>query len=274
MLANGSKADDNWPMMQGGFRLDWDASKKDQLSLQSNIYGGKPNPDGGDTAVVAKGDNIVARWNHKGSAKSDFQLQAYYDHTWRNFGNGFTEDLKTWDMDWQNRYRAGRKHEITYGAALRIMDHKVTNLQLFAFLPGHKTLYLYSAFLQDEITLVNDRLHFTIGAKMEHNSYTGFEYQPNGRLSWTPRKNGTVWAAVSRAVRTPARIDRDFYLYLIPNLPLIAGSDSFISEKMIAYELGWRLQPLKSLSLSLAAFYNNYDNIRSAEPAPRHLIFR
>jgi iron complex outermembrane receptor protein len=103
---------------------------------------------------------------------------------------------------------------------------------------------------------------------VEHNSYTGFEYQPNGRLAWTPAKDQTVWAAVSRAVRTPARIDRDFFLYLIPNLPLISGTDSFRSEKMTAYELGWRLQPLKNLSLSLATFYNVYDDLRSAEPGP------
>lgn len=268
MLTNGQKADDKWPMIQGGFRLDWDASKKDRLSLQLNIYSGKPNPDGGDTAVTAKGDNIVTRWNHASSARSDFQLQAYYDHTLRDFGNGFTEDLKTYDMDWQNRHELGKRHEVTYGLNFRLMDHTVTNLQLFAFLPEQKKMYLYSVFAQDEITLAKNRIHFTVGAKIEHNSYTGFEYQPNSRLAWTPAKDQTVWAAVSRAVRTPARIDRDFVLYLIPNLPLIAGNDSFISEKMVAYELGWRLQPLKNLSLSLATFYNVYDDIRSAEPGP------
>ena len=266
--SKGIKINDGWPMIQGGFRLDWDASKKDQVSLQSNIYHGKPNPDAGDTTVIAKGDNIVARWNHVTSAKSDFQLQAYYDHTSRNFGNGFTEDLKTYDMDWQNRYQLGQRHELTYGADFRLMDHKVTNLQLFAFLPEHKTLYLYSVFIQDQMELIKNRLHFTIGSKIEHNSYTGFEYQPNGRLSWTPKENQTIWAAVSRAVRTPARIDRDFYLFLTPALTFISGSDSFVSEKMIAYELGWRSLPLKTISFSLSAFYNVYDDVRSAEPGP------
>jgi iron complex outermembrane receptor protein len=116
--------------------------------------------------------------------------------------------------------------------------------------------------------LVNDRLHFTIGAKIEHNSYTGFEYQPNARLTLTPAKDQTIWGAVSRAVRTPSRIDRDFFLYIAPNLPFISGNDDFISESMIAYELGWRLQLQKNLSLSLATFYNVYDHIRSVEPGP------
>lgn len=265
---NGAKANDEWPMFTGGFRLDWDASQKDKLSVQANLYGGKPNPDAVDTAVIARGDNIVARWNHSFSPKSAFQLQAYYDHTWRDFGNGFTEDLKTYDIDWQNRHQPGRRHEVTYGMNFRLMDHKVTNLELFAFLPERKTLYLYSAFVQDRIMLLKERLDLTIGLKVEHNSYTGFEYQPNARLTWTAAKNHTVWAAVSRAVRTPARIDRGFFLYIAPNLPLLSGSDNFVSEDMIAYELGWRVQPVKNLSVSLATFHNVYDNIRSAEPGP------
>ena len=265
---NGIKVKDGWPMIQGGFRIDWDVSDRDKLTLQSNVYHAKPNPDAGDKAVIAKGDNIVARWNQSTSAKSDFQLQAYYDHTFRDFGNGFTEDLKTWDADWQNSYQLGQRHKLSYGANFRAMDHKVTNLELFAFLPAQKSLLLYSIFLQDEIALIKERLHFAIGNKLEHNSYTGFENQPNGRLTWTPKKNQTIWAAVSRAVRTPARIDRDFYLYLAPSSPLISGNDSFVSEKMTAYELGWRSQPVKTFSFSLSAFYNVYDDIRSVEPGP------
>lgn len=268
VLPDGSNAKDEWHMGQGGFRLDWDASEKSKLMIQGNLYGGKPNPDAGDTLVTARGDNILVRWDHTTSRNSDFQLQAYYDHTWRDFGNGFSEDLKTYDIDWQNHYRLGYRHQLTYGVNFRMMDHTVTNLELFAFLPAHKTLYLYSGFIQDEMMVVKDHLHFTIGSKIEHNSYTGFEYQPNGRLNWTLNKKQTIWTSVSRAVRTPARIDRDFYLFLTPELPFVSGNDSFASEKMIAYELGWRSTPLKTLSYSLSSFYNTYDNIRSVEPGP------
>ncbi len=265
---NGAKTNDEWPMFKGGFRMDWNDSKKDRISLQANLYSGKPNPDGGDTSVIARGDNIVAKWNRAISERSDLQLQLYYDHTWRDFGNGFTENLKTFDIEGQHRFELSKHHHITYGLNFRLMHHKVTNLELFQFLPEHKTLYLYSLFVQDDITLVKERLRLTAGAKIEHNSYTGFEYQPNGRLTWTPRKNQTIWAAVSRAVRTPARIDREFYLYLMPTLPLITGTDDFRSETMVAYELGWRLQPKQNLSVSVAGFYNVYDRLRSAEPGP------
>ena len=268
VLPDGSNAKDEWHMSQGGFRLDWDASEENKLMLQGNIYGGKPNPDAGDKPVTAKGDNILFRWDRTTSKNSDFQLQTYYDHTLRDFGNGFSEDLKTYDIDWQNHYRLASRHELTYGANFRMMDHHVTNLELFAFIPAQKTLYLYSGFIQDEIMLVKDHLHFTIGSKLEHNSYTGFEYQPNGRLNWTVNNKHSIWTSVSRAVRTPARIDRDFSLFLTPELPFISGNDNFASEKMIAYELGWRATPLKTLSFSLSSFYNTYDDIRSVEPGP------
>ena len=268
VLPDGSNAKDEWHMGQGGFRLDWDASEENKLMLQGNIYGGKPNPDAGDKPVTAKGDNILFRWDRTTSKNSDFQLQAYYDYTLRDFGNGFSEDLKTYDIDWQNHYRLASRHELTYGANFRMMDHHVTNLELFAFIPAQKTLYLYSGFIQDEIMLVKDHLHFTIGSKLEHNSYTDFEYQPNGRLNWTVNNKHSIWTSVSRAVRTPARIDRDFSLFLTPELPFISGNDNFASEKMIAYELGWRATPLKTLSFSLSSFYNTYDDIRSVEPGP------
>jgi iron complex outermembrane receptor protein len=266
LLTNGSKANDEWKMGKAGFRMDWDASEKDLVTFQGTLYSGKPNPAQKDTSSIAKGDNFTARWNHISSEKSGFQLQLYYDHTFRHFDNGLKEDLKTYDIDWQNRYQLWDRHEVTYGANFRILDHNVNNLPLFGFFPGKKTLYLYSAFLQDKIILIKNRLRFTIGAKAEHNSYTNFEFQPNSRLSYTPTKKQTIWAAVSKAVRTPSRIDRDFAAYLVPGVPFIQGNDNFISETLTAYELGWRVQPQKTLSISLSSFYNIYDNIRSAEP--------
>lgn len=265
---NGLPAKDEWHIGQGGLRMDWNASEKDNVTLQANIYYGRPNPDGDTTAITASGDNAVAKWNHKFSEKADFQLQVYYDHTWRDFGNKFTEDLKTYDIDWQNRYQIGKRHTVTYGLGFRQMDHKVQNLELFGFFPGHKILNLYSGFLQYEVMIIKERLRFTLGSKVEHNTYTQFQYLPNARLTFTPTRHHTIWAAASRAVRNPARIDREFSVSLFPNFPVIMGSDSFKSETVMAYELGWRSQLLKKLSVSVSGFFNVYDNIRSAEPGP------
>ncbi len=266
--SNKLNAHDHWSMVQAGFRLDWESSDNDSHTLLQNLYYGSPNPDGNKEAVYTRGDNISYQWKHVISGKFEFQLQAYYDHTWRDFKNDFTEDLKTYDLDLHVSNQISQTHTLSYGLNFRYMDHKVTNLELFQFLPARKNLNLYSAFLQDDITLIRERLKFTIGAKIEHNSYTGLEYQPNGRLSWTPSMHETIWAAVSRAVRTPARIERDFRLNLTPDLDLLSGSENFISENVVSYELGWKTQPLKNLMISVASFYNVYNHIRSSEPGP------
>jgi len=262
-------ARDGWRMGQGGFRMDWEASKNNTATLQSNFYDGTPDPDGGKP-VTARGSNVLGRWTHTYSDGADSKLQLYYDQTWRDFRNGFAENLKTYDADWQDRFRPGQRHEVVWGAGARFMDHRVQNLELFAFLPGQKWLHLYSAFIQDNILLIKDRLHFTVGSKFEHNSYTGFQYQPSGRLAWTPSERQTVWAAVSRAVRNPSRLDREFNLSIAPGVPFIAGGN-FQSEKLLAYEAGWRFQPQEKISFSLATFYNVYQDIRSVEPGPNIL---
>jgi len=265
ILYDGSDANDEWGLGQVGFRLDWDPAKKDLLTLQSDLYGGKPNPDG-DKYVLNRGSHILGQWIHTFSEKSESKLQLYYDHTFRDFRNGLKEDLQTYDLDWQYRFPLAKQQNVIWGLGFRLMNHNVENLELFAFLPGHKILNLYSAFVQDEITLIRKRLLLTLGSKFEHNSYTGFEYQPSGRLTWTPTRHHTIWAAVSRAVRTPARIDRDFVASIAPGVPVLSGNHDFISTELLAYELGWRLQPQEKLSISLATFYNVYDNVRSAEP--------
>lgn len=261
-----SDINDGWKMAQGGFRMDWDATEKSQVSLQANHYDDRPDPDA-NNPIVASGNNIVARWKNAVSERSDFQVQLYYDQTWRDFRNDFTENLKTYDFDGQHRFQLGQRQEVVWGVGVRFMDHRVENLELFNVLPGHKTLHIYNAFIQDNITIVEDLLHITAGAKIEHTTYAGYQFQPNVRLSLTPAGNQTLWAAVSRAVRTPSRVDRDFTISLAPGLPLIQGKDMH-SEKVIAYEVGYRLQLHEKSTLSLSTFYNVYDDLRSAEPGP------
>ncbi|HWK73927.1 MAG TPA: TonB-dependent receptor [Povalibacter sp.] len=260
-----SAANDDWHMGQGGFRLDWQPGE-DLLTLQADLYQGRPNPDG-TTAVDASGGNLLGRWQRTTSSGADLQLQLYYDHTRRDFDQGLAESLDTWDIDWQHRFAIGSRQNLTWGLHLRRQNHEVDNLPLFAFLPAHKALTRYGLFVQDQIAVLPDRLELTLGTKIGYNNYTDYEYQPSARLAWTPDARNTLWAAVSRAVRTPSRIDRDFYLFLTPTIPLVTGSD-FQSETLLAYELGWRVQPHEDLSLSLSSFYNDYDELRSAEPGP------
>jgi iron complex outermembrane receptor protein len=265
-LLNGSDAHDNWYMNQGGFRMDWDPDV-DSVTVQGDAYDGRPDPDG-NSPVTAKGGNVIAKWKRPLSETADFQLQYYYDWTWRDFNNGFTERVNTDDVDFQNRFQFTPFQEITWGAGYRLMDDTEADLPLFGFHPSQLDLHLYSGFVQDEITLWKKYLKLTVGSKFEHNDYTGYDAEPSGRLSWTPSERMTFWGAVSRAVRTPSRTDRDFSVSLTPTLPLLEGDSSFESEKLRAFELGWRAEPTHEISLSLSTFYNEYTDIRSATPGP------
>lgn len=266
MFQDSIEARDDWQMAQGGLRMDWNASEKDQVMVQFNHYDGRPDPDS-DQPVKATGTNALARWQHTISDNSNLQVQVYYDKTWRDFRNGFADKLSTYDIEAQHRFKPSQVHEFIYGIGFRMMDHDVTNLELFAFKPANKKLYLFNAFVQDDIALIQEKLKLTLGIKIEHNTYTDYQYQPNVRLTWMPKASQTIWTAVSRAVRNPARIDREFYLDLAPNFPFIIGGD-FQSEEVLAYELGWHTRAWKNLSFSIASFYNVYDNIRSVKPGP------
>lgn len=258
------EAKDAWQIAQGGLRFDWDVTEKDLIILMGNLYEGRPDPDGGNP-VIARGTNILSRWNHVFKENSSIQIQAYFDRTWRNFRNGFAEKLSTYDIEAQHGFSVGRLNQLIYGFGFRYMDHDVTNLESFGFMPARKSLYLTNIFVQDDIPLISEKLKLTLGIKFEHNSYTQWQYQPNGRLTWTTASHHTIWGSVSRAVRNPSRIDREFFIDVPVIGTYITGSD-FQSEELLAYELGWRTQSLKNISTSLSLFYNQYDMLRSVEP--------
>src|SRR6266550_3811258 len=233
LLPNGLDAPDGWHMGQGGFRLDWDDSASNRLSLQGDWYDGRiAQALPGHIAV--SGGNVTAKWAHPFSAKSEVTAQAYYDHTHRNIPGTFGEDLDIYDIDVQHRAAVGARHEVVWGGGYRLINDRVGNTAGLAFLPAHVARQWFTAFAQDEIALAPERLHVTLGAKVEHNDYTGFEVQPSGRLNWTIRPSRTLWAAISRAVRTPSRIDRELFAPAQPPF-FLAGGPNFHSEKLLAY---------------------------------------
>jgi len=269
-LANGTDGHDAWQMGQTGFRVDWYPGEANQLTFQGDGYDGAIDQlANGDIRVA--GGNLLGRWSHTFSEESELKVQLYYDRTHRRVPQSYAEDLSTFDLDLQHRFPLGERQDIVWGFDYRLSDDLVANTPDFAFLPAHRSFQLFSGFVQDEITLVRDRLRLTLGSKFEHNDFSGFEFQPSGRLSWTLTSRQTLWAAISRAVRTPSRIDQDFFVPATPPFAL-AGGPNFVSEELLAYELGYRVRPIDPLSFSLAAFYNDYDNLRTLEPGPPFTI--
>jgi iron complex outermembrane receptor protein len=261
-LPTGVDATDDWQMGQGGFRVDWEPSEANRFTLQGDAYGGLMSQPSGDDVAV-NGGNLLGRWSRTLSATSDIRVRMYYDRTHRNIPGVFGEDLNTYDVEFQHRTLLGRRHNLVWGVSYRLLDDHVHNSASLAFLPGDIARSWFGGFLQDEIMLVPERLSVALGTKLEHNEYTGFEIQPSTRVNWRMSRASTLWAAVSRALRAPSRIDRELF---VPGQPpyFLEGGPDFRSEEELAYELGYRLQH-RALTLSLATFFNHYDGLRSLE---------
>lgn len=262
-LPDGTQATDDWNMGQGGFRLEWDASAVDHLTIQGDAYDGRIAQPA-LSHVTVSGSNVVGRWSHTLSKTSDFTLQMYVDRTHRNVPGTFGEDIIMYDADFQHHVRVAERHDIVWGFGYRVDHDDVGNTANLAFLPAQVSQQWLNGFVQDEIPLAANRLHLTLGTKIEHNDYTGIEVEPGGRLGWTLSERQMLWGAISRAVRTPSRVDRDFF---VPGSApfLLAGGPGFVSEEVLASELGYRSRPHERLSLSVATFYNDYDNLRGIE---------
>lgn len=280
----GSEFDD-WRMARGGFRADWEPTLRDALTLQGDVYGGRA---GRRTTITRlsppfvervekdgdlSGGNLLGRWRRVFDEVSDLTLQAYYDRTNRR-DPSFREDRDTFDLDFQHRFSPFRRHQVTWGLGYRLTSGAADAVvETITFTPATRTDHLVSAFVQDEIVLLENLLRLTIGSKFEHNDYSGFEIQPSARLAWTPVPRHTVWGAVSRAVRTPSRVEHDLAATSLvsartspPTFTTIRGSEAFDSEEVLAFEVGYRVQPADRVFVDLATFYNRYDNLLSVEP--------
>jgi iron complex outermembrane recepter protein len=283
-IANGSSAQDSWHQAQGGFRVDSALSPQDDLSVHGDIRDGRENEEADNTERTA-GGNLVGQWTHQSDSGAQMSLQSYYDRTHlvdpvpeETIGNipiappGFLkDDLTTMDVDFQDQLQTGSVHHLIWGMGYRFTHDVVQNAAGLGFFPATLIQTLYSAFLQDEIALQSD-LALTVGSKIEHNDYTGFQYEPNLRLAWSGWQNQSVWGAISRAVRDPSRIDEDLKEAAPPLLVILEGAGDFKSEEVIAYEAGYRAQLDGRTTVSLATYFNDYNDVRSTSYTPTTLI--
>lgn len=267
--AAGVSLPDGWQKGQAGFRADWGWSGR-TFSFQGDVYSGKgeDRPTGG--RVEASGTNLIARWNEQLSSGSDIHLQAYHDRSERVDRTGFQGDVNTYDVEFQHAI-AFDAHKALWGAGYRRSRDAVPSTLppvSIVFEPSNRTLTWQNVFVQDEARL-SESVKFTVGLKLERNDYTGWERLPTARLAWKPADNELVWGAVSRAVRAPARLDRDFSLVFVPlNFPFIRGGPYFESEVANVLEIGYRAQPSDALTYSVTAFRHNYRKLRSGMPPP------
>jgi iron complex outermembrane receptor protein len=270
--ANGTVKDDAWHKSLAGFRGDWERAA-DQLMLLGTAYKGSEGqplpamiPAGVNGEISISGVNLTTRWKRRLDSRSTISVLGYLDRTERTVPPIFAERLNIIDLQFLYSLRLAGIHAVDWGAEYRYGMDRVTNSKSIAFLPAHVNQKWVAIFAQDEITL-RKGLQLILGARSEHNDYTGSEFLPNARLAWKVGPDHLLWAAASRTVRAPSRIDRDVF---VPGNPpfAIAGGPDVVSEIAKVYELGYRGQPAASTSFSVTAFHSLYDHLRTLEIAP------
>ena len=196
-------AQDGWDQQRTGFRADLTLSPTDNLTLQGDYFNEAgtqaslklPTPPFQQTVTGpfnADGGNFLARWTHTFSPTSDLTLQVYFDRLANVSRNLFVNDQETdtVDIDVQHRFALGDRQEIIWGGDYRFTAAHMSNVAEVGFWTHpHVDLQVASAFVQDDLTLVPDRLHVIAGTKIEYDSIAGATAQncsPASAALWTP----------------------------------------------------------------------------------------
>src|SRR5688572_21838716 len=224
---NGTVLGDAWDRRQAGFRADWSGALQ-SFTLQGDAY--TADVDQGATTRRLAGYNLIGRWSRQLGDGSDIRLQAYFDRVERDQPGAIREVLDTFDVELVHGFQPAQNHRLLWGAGFRYAPDRVENLgPALAFLPGNRTVRRANVFAQDDFQLRPD-LTLTAGLKLEHNEYTGWEHLPSVRAAWKPAEGQLLWAALSRAVRAPSRVDRDLFSPANPPFVVLAGGPNFQSE--------------------------------------------
>ncbi len=277
----GNRMPDGWDALMGGTRLDWEPNPNDRFTLQGDYVGASiggasqttlltPPYVTNTSEVNPKSDgNIVSRWTHDFSASSQLTLQVYYDHSVET-DYGVSSTVDDYDVDLQHRFALGERQNFVCGAGFRDSENYTPSTFILSANPERNYTAIYNLFAQDDVTVVQDRFHLILGTKFDHNTYSGFEIQPNGRLLWTPSETQTAWMAVSRAVETPSLLneaaaysEEAFPSANGPVLVRVTGNPHFKAEEELSYEMGYQFVPHPSWSFDLAAYYNVYQDLVS-----------
>jgi iron complex outermembrane receptor protein len=293
---------DHWRAAQAGFRMDWSRQQRDTFTLQGDLYSESAGDNvnlvnyappftrvvNGDQAL--SGGNVLGRWTRAMGEGKDIQIQAFYDRTNRHQPN-FGDIRDTLDVDYLQRFRLGSRNQFSWGWGARAsIGRELQPTTGLFFFPSSRTDQLDTAFIQDNISLLPNRLELQFGTKFLHTNYTGAEFEPSGRLLWTPSSTQTLWMAITHAVRTPSDGERDFNLtgFIGPGpggVPAFArfnANPNFQSEDMVGYELGYRRLLTRTLYFSASSFFNQYTHLFSEDitgpfalensPEPPHLL--
>ena len=284
----GADTEDYSELLRFGGRYDWDGRDDSEFTLSFETYSGEsgeyrinrslvpPYETISDTFTDISGSFLMATWSRDFSEDSGLQIRAYYDAHERDVPT-YTEDVETFDVDIQHSLAVGEIHDLMWGVSYRRSSDETTDSFEISISPATDTRDRVSAFIQDEIRLLDGRARLIFGSKFEHNELSDddLEIEPSVRLSVAVAENQTLWASASQAVRMPSRGERGGRVVTrilpagqadlplaVPTVLLIAGNPAMLSEDVIAFEAGYRIRN-REFQLDAAVFFNEFSNLRS-----------
>lgn len=289
IMSDGSASWDHDRIITGGFRADWKPDDRNTATFIGEVHSESTaaqhqNPSFfppyafvSGTTASSDGGFIQGRWQHDFSAETAFSAQLSYDHL-RN-ADQIIERRDTGDIELQLTTSALPRHTFSMGLQLRSSRDDLTPTPFRILSPASKSEDLLSTFVQDEITLVENRLKLTLGSKFEFSDSGGFQPQPGARLAWTPNDKTTLWFSASQAARTPSRAEQDAWALTqvippgtttppnpLPIAVVFQGRDAIDSEQLVAFETGLRLQASPRLNFDIAGFFNSYGDLLAISP--------
>jgi iron complex outermembrane receptor protein len=224
-----------------------------------------------DDPVDLNGANVTAAWRRNSAPGSFWTVQAYVDHTYR-LGTDFGERRTTVDVDALHQWSVSSRHTLAWGLGARTSPSRIIQTYAFSdFAPHAHTLNMFSAFAQDTFTVVPRRLTVSAGLKFEHHTYSGLDVQPSARVLWTPSATQSLWGGLTRAVRTPSRVDRDITVRLLARpepltYAVITGNPRLGPEGVVGIEGGYRALVQSRLYVDVAVFRNRYADLVDLGP--------
>jgi iron complex outermembrane receptor protein len=283
-LPGGASAEDGWHSAHGGFRSDWDLTPQDTLTVQGDFQKGRqgqnlttlilnalPLEETFTQRFDASAGNILGRWNHVLRNGSETSLQIYDDNA-HNASVGGLNWQNTVDVDFQDHLALGSRQDMVWGLGSRVTSLHLSATYSGIFVPPSRKDLLFSTFLQDEVKITHT-LAFTFGSKIEHNGYTGFALEPSAQLVWNPTARQALWLSAARAIREPDAVDvsLDADAATFPTGPGSFGLVKVFSnpdpraERLTDFEVGYRIQAAKQLSMDVATFLNFYHDLRTVQ---------
>ncbi len=268
----GVVADDSYRSSRAGFRADFNIVGESTLALWGETYRDRVDRVGGRDEEQAN-DFLMARYALAEQGRERYEISAFIEKSEYDIPGLFTEQRETFETEARGYFYPGERHVLVVGGGYQVTrdDIDSPNLNSLGFVPAEATDETLDIYIQDTYDLIAERLKLTAGVKAERNDYSGLEVQPSLRMAWTPDSDTTWWAAVSRAVRIPTRLDEDFVIYAPAPAPagiaIIRGSDEFDAEELVAWEFGYRKSFSVRSNIDIAVFYNEYDKLRGVDSA-------